>query len=193
MPTGGTPSQALVKTATDHGWADLLPVSGGTIDGDLVVTGNATAGTLIAPTVAGDVWFDNNITANQITDRTGHDWEEWDAEANLAANWYSDGTLGPCKVWRNRYDVLINLSLRRVDGTFVENAWVDVCTLPVGWRPGADLWDSRMATEGFGSSSLFQIQVLTSGLVRVYMLGNTLDWQGQTTTIVVFTYPRSDN
>jgi len=145
------------------------------------------------------VYFDGPISALSVEDRTAsYAWEEWDASANLNPLWHSDVTIGPCKVWRNKYAVMIDMCLRRdrdTSGTYPENMWDFVIAngvLPVGWRPGFDLWSTVYSVEQRRTGSMFEIRVTNSGSVQVNMLGSTTDWQEHTRVPVCITYPRSD-
>jgi hypothetical protein len=194
FPPGGTVEQALVKATAADGdvvWGGPhLKLTGGTVSGNVVVTGTADVdGVLTVPTVTGNVNFTNDVSANVVEDRTAYTWEPW--TPSLAANW----TLAKGGVWRNRYSVVISLALYSNQTGIVENTWRDVITpgsLPAGWRPQFDLWDSRMSVRDNGwSGSLFEIRVTNTGSIQVRMLGATLDWETDTQVPVTFSFPRS--
>jgi len=204
-PPGGTTDQALVKLSdadADVSWRGpyLSTVAGGTVTGDIVVNGDtAVVGTLTSPTVIGDVHFDGAISAQSVTDRSAYTWEVIDLTPSLAPNWdsadFQSGAFpGMIAAYRNRYSVSLMMAVHRVPGTWVEDTWLDVLnpgSLPVGYRPGFDLWDTRMSVETDESGSLFEIRVTNTGSVQVNMKGFTLDWQDDTRIPIQFGYPRS--
>ena len=148
----------------------------------------------------GDVWFNDNISALAVEDRSNpYAWEVWDAAANLAPNWTprtSRATCSrPCKVWRNRYTVVVDARPEtRTPGTS-EDAWNNVInpgSLPVGWRPQFDLWDVKQGTEEpTRPGRLFEIRVTNTGNIQVQMKGLTLYWQDETVIPIHFQYPRA--
>jgi len=190
LPPGGSVDQALVRAdATTYAWSGpFIPLDGGGSVPTLTVDDLAVTGTLATPTVAGDVLFDSGISAASVVDRTvDYTWEQLDVDLLLNAGWYSDLTIGPCKAWRNRYGVVLNLCLRK-DVLYTVD-WFDVVTLPVEWRSSYDLWDSWMSVETLGSSALFDLR-LRAGVLSVKESAGTLDWQIHTRIPVYFNYPR---
>ena len=131
------------------------------------------------------------ISAAAVVDRTAYVWEQWDLDQHMTAGWYSDFTIGPCKAWRNRYGVLVNCCLRK-EAPYTAD-WLDVVTLPVGWRPSFELWDARMSVEQLGSSALFDLRLTIAGVLSVKESAGSLDWQIHTRIPVYFSYPRSNN
>jgi len=191
FPPGGTAEQSLTQTAGGMGWAGPnLKLTGGTV-GDVDVTGNVTVGArLTSPTVGGDVWFNNDITAASVEDRTAYDWEEWPAGLNLTADWGQGGSVGPCKVWRNRYAVLMNLDLRR-SGSRPFHEWLTVFAnpLPVGWRPPVVLWDTFHAVEVNWQGPLMQARLQPDGQLSLWAHGSWA-WQVNSKIPIYFCYPR---
>lgn len=204
LPLGGVTDQALTKisnTDGDVGWrGPYLTFAGGTVDA-LTVLNDVTVGSdLTAPNVLGDVYIEGGLSALTVTERTNpYTWEVYDLAPSYAPNWghgdFQNGMFpGPHHVYRNRYSVVLALSAHIAPGNWQENVWMDVLnpgSLPVGYRPGFDLWDTRMSVETDESGSLFEIRVTNTGSVQVNMKGWTLDWQDDTRIPINFGYPRS--
>ena len=200
FPPGGTAEQSLtIGPSGKTEWrGPNLKLTGGTITGNLNITGNlGVGGKLTSPTVAGNVWFNNDITAASVEDRTAYEWEEWNAALHLNPEWSQGDSIGPTKVWRNRYAVLVNMDIRRQDsdidlGTeFPFHTWLDVLAdpIPVGWRPPTVLWDTFHAVELTWQAPLFQIRLRADGQISVWAHGEW-KWQRNSKIPIYFCYPR---
>lgn len=198
-PPGGANDQVIVKASNadnDLTWAGPhLPLSGGTITGNLTVASDFTTPELTAPTVAGNIDFDSGISADDVEDRTSLPWEYWDAVGNFAGGWESwgdgSGEHGPCVVARNKFMVVVSLCFRRT-GTRDDDSWqyLFASGLPVGWRPKYALWDNRQSVEDWEAGTIFETRLEPDGQVYVRSKKWSLTWNEWSAIPVSFTYPR---
>ena len=194
---GGNTDEALTKasdTNEDVVWAGPhLKLSGGTISGDLTTSDLSIDGTLTSPTVAGATRFNNDISANVVTNRTNtYDWERWDPIPNLAPT-FSDSTAGSSTVECSPYLVVVSVTLHKT-GVKPGDVWVPVLATPMPqkYRPAHDLWTVRTGTEELSDpGSIFEIRVTTDGHLWYSELTDTLDHQDNTYIPIFFTYPRA--
>jgi hypothetical protein len=196
LPSGGVTGQLVVKgsdTSFDTGWDGLhLPLTGGTVTGDLAVDGDASVATLTSANVSGDVWFENDITANSVESRVDYAWEEWDVAANLFGNFHSDLTIGPCKAWRNAYMVLVNLCIGS-NPEIAQEVWLDIATLPTGWRPAFEMWSTGPSVDVQSDSITTEHRIRADGMIQLRGKAlNSPDPQITTRFSLYYCYPRSD-
>jgi len=192
---GGTTDQALTKVdaaSEDVAWAGPhLKLSGGTISGDLTTDSLSVGGTLTSPTVAGATRFNNDISANVVTNRTNtYTWDRWDPIPNLAPGW-SNSTAQNATVERSPYLVVVSVTLHFA-GPFVANTWLNVLAnpMPERFRPAHNLWTVRSGTEELSDpGSIFEIRALANGHLQVSELSDTLDWQTNTYVPIHFAFP----
>lgn len=199
FPPGGTLSQSLTQTPSGLDWkGPNLQLTGGDMTGPLTVNGDVAVNRNVsAPTVNGDVWFNNDISAPTVDNRD-YEWEEWNAGLNLRPEWSQGDGVGPCKAWRTRYAVLLNMDIRQQSDAsggifppFTFHEWLDVFSnpLPVGWRPATMLWDTFHSVEYTWQGPIFQARLQPDGQLRIWAHGSW-NWQRNTKIPIYFCFPR---
>jgi len=196
VPVGGTTDQLLTRTADDGptAWSGPMAPTGRSCTIATITGRDVTvAATMTAPTWSPDVMFDGNISAEHITDRggSGYVWEEQDIAGLLVYNWHSDLAIGPCRAWRNRYMVLVNLCLG-CDPEPSQEVWHDVAQLPPGWQPGGVLWTAAPSIDVQSDGPTTENQITAGGMIKLRVKAlNSPDPQRTTRYCIYHCYPRS--
>ena len=197
IPRGGATGAPYTMVSDTHGDADwgplLLPTtSPGTVD--TITTRNLTVATLDPTTWEGDTRFDDNVSAEVVTDPSAGQylaWEQLDVDSMLLGNFISDFTIGPCKAWRNRYQVLVNLCVRS-NPEIVQEVWLDVAQLPAGWVPPFEMWHAQPSVDGVSDSVTTENRITASGMCQMRGKAfNSPDPQINTAFCFYYAFPRA--
>jgi hypothetical protein len=198
IPPNGAAGAPLTMTSDTHGDTDwtlpFLPLTGpSTVNS--ITTRNLTVTSLAAPAWEGDVMMVDGLSAEAIYD-AGYEqhlaWEQLDVDTLLVYNWHSDLTIGPCKAWRNRYMVLVNLAMG-CNPEPSQEVWHDVAQLPPGWAPLGELWDARPSVDVNSDGPTCEDRITATGMIQLRVKAlNSPDPQPLTTRYCIyFCFPRA--
>jgi hypothetical protein len=200
IPFGGATDAPLTMRTDLHGdvhWgAPHLPLTGGTVA--TLNARNLTTATLVAPNVEGDVYLTGALSAQSVNDPSYDqylDWEEVDMGALLidgsGGHFVADLAIGPCRAWRNRYCILVNMCFRS-SPEIAQEVWLNVAQLPPGWEPPGELWDARPSIDVLSDGPTTENRITASGMVQLRgKSGLSPDPQSTTAFCVYQFYGRS--